>query len=205
MNLTRPHPHIFHLQFPSRPGILGDVDMAFHFLRFQEHYESPGFKSTVFTWPQYVVWYKQVRGSFSYPWDWAGYNFPGTILRPFREGRFDPLTRREKALLLALKDVGDQDYVIGTYEDYADSVDHELAHAFWHLDPAYRAEVEAVLQGGDYTTQKAALAEGDGYDPMVFMDEIQACAVEGGDEYAPDKSRRERIRAIFKQKTGKTE
>ncbi len=201
-DLTHPYPHIFHLHFPHHPSLLGEVDMAFHFLRFQEHYESPGFKGTVFTWAQYVAWYKQARGSFSYPWDWAGFNFPGHILRPFREGRFDPLTRREKALLQVLEAVTDQDYVIGTHEDFADSLDHELAHAFWHLDPAYRAAVEAVLQGGDYRRQEAALAEGSGYDPVVFLDEIQACAVEGARDCAPDKGRRKRIREIFRARCG---
>jgi hypothetical protein len=176
--------------------------MAFHFLRFQEHYESPGFKGTIFTWAQYVAWYKKARGSFSYPWDWAGYNFPGHILRPFREGQFDPLTHREKALLLTLEAVGDQDYVIGTHEDFEDSLDHELAHAFWHLDPDYRSAVEAVLQDGDYRLQMQALAEGDGYDPAVFMDEIQACAVEGADSFAPDEGRRTKIKAIFEARCG---
>lgn len=178
--------------------MLGDVDMAFHFLRFQEHYESPGFKGTVFSWGDYVAWYKRARGSFSYPWDWSGFNFPGYILRPFREGAFNPLTRREKALLQVLAAVDDRDYVIGTFEADQSSVDHELAHAFWHLDPAYRSSVEGILEGADLAPQKLALAEGDGYDPTVFLDEIQACAVEGHREFAPDAGRRAKIRSVFR-------
>ena len=196
--LLRPYPHVFHVIFPDRPGVLGDVDMAFHFLRFQEHYEGPGFKGTVFTWRQYVAWYKSVRGSFSYPYDWAGFNFPGATLRPFRQGAFSPLTRRETALLEGLHQVNDEDYVIGTFASDTESVEHELAHAFWHLDPRYRSGVEAILAGGDYRSQMAALAEGDGYDSSVFLDEIQACAVEGGQDYSPDQARRQQIRALFK-------
>lgn len=198
-----PYPHIFHLQFPETDSTLGDVDMAFHFLRFQEHYESPRFKGSIFSWAQYVAWYKDARGSFSYPYDWAGYNFPGHILTPFRQGAFDPLTRREKAMLKALEGVTDQDYVIGSMGSDLESLRHELAHAFWHLDADYRARVQAVLAGGDYRRQEAALAEGDGYDPSVFQDEIQACAVEGYDETAPDAERRKKIRVIFEERRGR--
>ena len=202
--LSQPYPHIIHLQFSEMDSILGDVDMAFHFLRFQEHYESPRFKGTIFTWAQYVAWYKSARGSFSYPFDWAGYNFPGHILTPFRQGAFDPLTRREQAMLKALEGVTDQDYVIGSLGSDLGSLKHELAHAFWHLDADYRSQVQAVLAGGDYRSQEAALAEGDGYDPSVFQDEIQACAVEGYRETAPDAERRKKIRAIFKERQART-
>jgi hypothetical protein len=203
VKIARPYPHIFHLSAPRLPGILGEVDLAFHFLRFQEHYESPRFKGSVFSWGAYVAWYKQARGSFSYPWDWSGFNFPGQTLGPFRRGAFDPLTRREKALLTLLAGVTDQDYVIATFEDDKGSLDHELAHAFWHLDPAYRAAIEAILAGADHARQKAALAEGDGYDPAVFLDEIQACAVQGHRDFAPDKGRRAQIRALFKARCAK--
>lgn len=197
--LSRPYQGVFHVQFPNSPGLLGDVDMAFHFLRYQEHYESPGFKGTVFTWAAYVVWYKKVRGEFSYPWDWGGYNFPGSILTPFRQGAFDPLTSREQALLAALKDVGPQDYVIGTYEGDTEGLAHELAHAFWFLDGDYQREVRGILKGGDYALQEKALAAGEGYDPQVFLDEIQACAVDGAPEHAPDEARAWAIREVFQR------
>jgi hypothetical protein len=195
--IQHPLPGVWHLVFPERPGSMGLVDMAFHFLRFQEHYESPGFKGTVFGWAAYVRWYRLQRGSFSYPSDWNGFNIPGSMLRPFREGSFDPLTRREKVLLQALSEVRDDDYVIGTQEGDAGSLDHELAHALWHMDPRYRREVEAILEGGDYSRQEAALGEGSGYDPLVFRDEIQACAVDGHEDYAPDQGRSAAVRRLF--------
>ena len=173
------------------------MDLAFHFLRFQEHYESPGFKGTVFSWAQYVAWYKRARGAFSYADDWGGFNFPGVVLAPFRAGAFDPLTRRERALLAALAAVGPQDYVIGTHDEDPEALAHELAHAFWHLDPAYRARAQAILAGGDYRRQQARLALGEGYDPMVYDDEIQACAIDGDVACAPDAARCGALRALF--------
>ena len=195
--VSRPCAGVFHVQFAPRPGLLGEVDLAFHFLRFQEHYESPGFKGRVFTWAQYVAWYRAVRGVFSYPWDWDGYNFPGHILEPFRNGDFDPLTQRERALLEALNGVGPSDYVIGTWTGDPAAVDHELAHACWALDRGYQDRVRAVLAGGDYGKQRDALGAGEAYDPEVFLDEIQACGVEGYEDYAPDEGRRGLIREAF--------
>jgi hypothetical protein len=195
--VTQPYRGLYHVVFPLRPGRVGEVDLAFHFMRFQEHYESPGFKGTLFSWAQYVAWYKRVRGAFSYADDWGGFNLPGTILTPFRQGAFDPLTRRERALLQALAAVRPQDYVIGTLDDDPEALAHELAHAFWHLDGAYRAQAQAILAGGDYTRQHARLAEGEGYDPMVYDDEIQACAVDGDGEVAPDAARCQALRGLF--------
>lgn len=196
-SVHQPLAGVWHVEFPDRQGLLGLVDLPFHFLRFQEHYESPGFKGTVFSWAQYVAWYRQQRGSFSYPSDWSGFNFPGHILTPFRKGDFDPLTPREQALLEALKEVRDQDYVIGTSASDPGSLNHELAHALWHLDPDYRRQVEAILEGGDYSSQEAALSEGNGYDAGVFRDEIQACAVDGFEDYGPDETRAVAIRGYF--------
>jgi len=195
-NVVQPFAGVFYVRFPQRPGLLGEVDLAFHFLRFQEHYESPGFKGRVFSWAQYVAWYRQVRGYFSYPWDWAGYNFPGRMLEPFRSGAFDPLTRRERALLDALAQVRPGDYVIGTLDQDAGALQHELAHACFELDPLYRERVLAALAGGDYSRQAESLAEGEGYDPQVHLDEIQAHAVEGG-ELGPGARRSALIREAF--------
>jgi hypothetical protein len=196
-SVTQPYQGLYHVVFPLHGGIAGEVDLAFHFLRFQEHYESPGFKGTVFTWAQYVAWYKQVRGAFTYADDWGGFNIPGAILTPFRQGAFNPLTRREQALLRALSAVRPQDYVIGTHAEDPEALAHELAHAFWHLDPAYRAAAQAILAGGDHRRQHALLAIGEGYDPMVYDDEMQACAVDGDRDYAPDPRRSAAIRSLF--------
>jgi hypothetical protein len=195
--VKRPAQGVWWLHFKSGEGLVRQVDPAFHLLRFQEHYESPGFKGQVFSWAQYVAWYKVQRGRFSYPWDWAGYNFPGHILTPFRRGDFNPLTRREQAVLAALAEVGEDGYVIATQGRDPQARQHELAHAFWHLDPPYQAQVRAILEGGDYRRQEARLAEGNGYDPSVFLDEIQACAVAGDRHASPGPRRAKAIGRAF--------
>ena len=69
------------------------------FIRFQEHYENPHFKNQIFTLGQIRSWYSNTYGADTYQNDWSGFNFPSIILKPFREGLFDPLTDEEKALL----------------------------------------------------------------------------------------------------------
>jgi hypothetical protein len=171
--------------------------MAFHFLRFQEHYESPGFKGRIFTWAEYVRWYRSVRGAFTYAEDWGGFNFPGAVLEPFRRGAFAPLTPRENSVLRVLSDVRPWAYVIGTWAGDEAALRHELAHAVWHLEPEYRNRVRAILADADLSRQCALLAEGEGYDASVYLDEIQACAIEGAEECAPDLGRRKAILEAF--------
>jgi hypothetical protein len=174
--LSRPYPGVILLSFRRRQT------MALTLLRFQEHYESPRFKGTVFTLAQYKQWYTSVRGSFSYADDWAGFNFPDPILEPFKAGRFNPLTPAEREVLKALAGQKGRFYVIATAQGNARALEHELAHAFYYLLPAYRRRSLAIQKGGDFSDLIERLKEGEGYDPMVFKDEIQAILAEKGAE-----------------------
>ena len=156
--------------------------MALTLLRFQEHYESPRFKGTVFSLDQYKAWYRSVRGSFSYAEDWAGFNFPDPILKPFRAGLFDPLSPAEEQILEALEGQRGRFYVIASAQGNQRALEHELAHAFYYLSPAYRRRSLALQKGRDFSALIERLKEGDGYDPMVFQDEIQAILAEKGAE-----------------------
>jgi hypothetical protein len=172
--LSLPYPGVVLLAFKQRRK------MALTLLRFQEHYESPKFKGTVFTLAEYKAWYRSVRGSFSYADDWAGFNFPDPILKPFRAGRFDPLTSAEREVLEALARQKGRFYVIATAQGNQRALEHELAHAFYYLRPAYRRRSLANQKGGDFSDLIERLKEGEGYDPMVFQDEIQAILAEKG-------------------------
>src|SRR5882757_828898 len=69
------------------------------FLRVQEHYESPEFHGRIFSLEQYMDWYAEQYGNFTYYQDWSGFNVPSTAFAPFYAGAFDPLTRKERRLL----------------------------------------------------------------------------------------------------------
>jgi len=109
------------------------------FLRIQEHYESPHFHGRIFSLEQYMDWYAKRYGNFTYYQDWAGFNVPSTAFQQFYEGKFNPLSEKEKQLLRLFKDVRERFYVIGIYDSGAkDSLTHELAHALFFVDDSYR-------------------------------------------------------------------
>jgi hypothetical protein len=146
------------------------------FLRVQEHYESPRFHGRVFSLEQYMDWYAAEHGNFTYYQDWSGFNVPSTALRPFHEGKFDPLSEKEKRLLGLFKAVREPFYVIGVYGRAAHSLTHELAHALFFTDADYRHAVREAM--GDYDTRALEAEIRDaGYADHVIPDETQAYLV----------------------------
>ena len=156
------------------------------FLRFQEHYESPKFKGKIFTLPEFKKWYiansenGKKTGKFTYFSDWDGFNIPSSVLKPFYEGKFDPLSRKEKAMLRTFEKVqSPKFYVIGTQIGADPSyLDHEVAHGLYFANEEYHGEARRVLEWMD---QDARGAVGKylsnlnaGYDESVFDDETQA-------------------------------
>jgi hypothetical protein len=76
-------PRIFLFEFKDY------YNLAMHFLRYQEFYESPSakFRGKAFSIFEYMNWYqkKYGKGIFSYPKDWIGYNMPESIIRQVKE------------------------------------------------------------------------------------------------------------------------
>jgi hypothetical protein len=176
------------------------------FLRIQEHYESPRFHGRFFSLEQYMDWYAARYGNFTYYQDWSGFNVPSTAFQPFYEGKFDPLSEKEKQLLRLFKDLRERFYVIGVYDSGAkDSLTHELAHALFFIDDAYRKAVHEVMRGYDTAKLASQIAES-GYAKHVIPDEIQAYIVAPSGKLgaAPAlKPLRQKLRALFRQHSKK--
>lgn len=70
-------PHVYQLHFDSA------YDLAMHFVRMQEYYESPKFRKQIFTLVEYMAWYSKEhgKGAFTYPKDWTGFNVPSDVAR----------------------------------------------------------------------------------------------------------------------------
>lgn len=156
--------------------------LAQTFMRFQEYYESPKFKNTIFTIGQFKKWYSETYGSDSYHNDWTGFNFPSYVLIPFRQGLFDPLTTLEQELLNLFKYRHDNFYIIGANDDAV--IRHELSHALFaqnhqykikvnHLCKTYKKKLKIIK---DYILDK-------GYHPDVINDEIQAYITDNDDKF----------------------
>ncbi len=166
-------------------------DLAATFLRFQEHYESPKFRGTIFTFEEYKQWYianspnGKATGRFTYYNDWVGFNIPSEILNPFYQGVFDPLSEMEKMFLEAFNDRRGKElfYVIGTYgKTEISTLKHEVAHGLFYTRPEYKTAVLAILDeipAKERDGIMSILANSIGYHPSVFDDETHAYILAG--------------------------
>ena len=148
--------------------------MTSTFLRFQEHYESPKFHGKIFTLEEFMDWYAAERGKFSYFEDWGGFNIPGRVFAPFSAGKFDPLTRKEAALLKMFRGVSGDFYVIGSVGGDLEGMLHEIIHGMFYLFPEYRRDAVRCLRGLDDKHIRERLLKMDGYDKSVLDDEVNA-------------------------------
>lgn len=149
-------------------------ELASTFLRMQEYYESPKFQGQYIDLEEYMDWYAQEYGNFTYTSDWNGFNVPGNIVRKFYK-EHTPLMRKEKAMYDLIKDwvEGDEDfYVIGIWK--ADNtLDHEFSHAFFYLNTSYKAQQKVALRNlpTEFRERCDANLKEKGYHPSVFEDE----------------------------------
>lgn len=176
-------PQIVHIKAPDAKILASAM------CRFQEHYESPfpEIRNQIFTLGQLRAMGSRhcpgiytYEGGITFDADWSGYNFPSHILDPFIKGLFDPLTDFEQDVVNMLKCKQGKFYVIGTYgteedDDPSGSLDHEICHALYYIDDAYRHEVDASLK--KYTNNLKPLKKmliDWGYDHSVLDDECHA-------------------------------
>ena len=152
--------------------------LASTFLRIQEHYESNRFRGRVFSLEDYMDWYAEQFGAFTYYEDWTGFNVPSSAFDAFYSGRFDPLLRKEQRLLRLFAKIRKPFYVIGLFDER--DLMHELAHALFFLQRDYRREVRAALREHNTARISRRLASL-GYHRSVLGDEVHAYVLAGLD------------------------
>ncbi len=192
--------NIFLLRFSDQQ------EQAKTFLRFQEHYESPEFRGKIFSLDEFKDWYTKIKGAFSYYTDWIGFNFPSEILKPFRDGAFDPLSEQEKQVLELFKDTKDPFYVIsvwniGEKDEMTYLLKHEIAHGFFYTRPEYKEEAQKILSKYDLGELKEWLRGRGGYHESVIEDECHAFGLTGTKSLTvqiPTKMREE-LEALFQR------
>lgn len=176
MHLEEVHNDILHVSFAT------NKDLAYTFMRFQEHYENPQFKGRTFTKDEFILWYVGKNDKFDY-YEWDGFNVPGHIFNTFYEGNFDPLDEKEQEMLKLLSPYKHRRfYVIGTCASNT-SFNHEIAHALFYTFKDYKKNVMEILSSIDKRErQKINKVLLDvGYDKEFFDDETQAYLVGGLD------------------------
>ena len=171
--------------------IIGDSakELGMAFLRIQEYYESVKFKGKIFSVDEFKEWWVKKSslgknaGRFSYCRYFDGFNIPSKALKPFYEGKFNPLTKWEEMLLTQLEKIREKKfYIIGTRKKADTSIlKHEIAHSFFSKFPEYRVKVRRALNKLDSKSKKKLdkyLKEID-YHPSVFEDERHAYLLAG--------------------------
>jgi len=175
--------NIYHAKFNSQ------YDITSTLVRIQEFYESPfpNIKGQVFTLDQFMDEYSRDKGRFTYFTDWVGFNIPSHVIENFFELYKYQLRYKEQQLLNKINWLFDSKYstvdyrwyLIATYDEDKDNditLDHEIAHGLWYLNPIYRNEMlENIdnLPSKMIDTLSESLLE-EGYDNIVLDDEAQA-------------------------------
>lgn len=178
IEITEIVPHVYHLEFTSR------YNLAMHFIRFQEYYESPKYHKRFFSLVDYMEWYSaKYDGNFSYPTDWSGFNVPSRSLLPFISTPSpipDP-NKYDKYMCNLIKAINEKEkgnpfYFIGTRKGDTSTLRHELSHAWYTVDPEYREKADKLLEQMDQEKRKKAreVLEATEYHPTVIDDEIVA-------------------------------
>jgi len=197
MDVKEVLPSVYHVYFAKQK------DMAKTFLRFSEYGESPEFKGKIFTLEEFSEWYVEhyEAEKFTYYEDWLGFNVPSYILTPFYDGKFDPLSDREKKLLKTFEDKREEIfYIVGTYGE-SEEYKHELAHALFAINPYYRMDVISTMKQltGEENKSLEDFLDDKGYHPDVYQDEIHAYLIDNMPGFKEDKIATENMERISKK------
>lgn len=163
---------IYLLQFEDR------YTMTATFMRFEEYYESPKFSGKMFSHEEFMDWYAKEHGTFTYFDDWGGFNVPSIALKPFYEGKFDPLTKKEIKFLDLFKDVKGEFYIIGVCRKETGTIRHEFVHALYWLNPEYQTQVKRIIRKFDIKKIRKRLLKL-GYGRRLLIDEINTYVLTG--------------------------
>jgi hypothetical protein len=178
------------------PGIFAVImndsyQRAMLFLRSQEHYESsfPEIRGKHFDIFDFMDRYRRHynSGTFTYPKDWSGFNVPGQVVEKCtkhvldaRNGLFP--TPYDYIMKSILDEVKEQNkgkkrfYLIGVDKLNSKTMDHEIAHGLFYVDPKYKAGAMKLVRSLKKTTysQLSKIILDMGYCKEVVDDEIQA-------------------------------
>jgi hypothetical protein len=185
-------PRIFLFEFKSH------YDMCMYFLRYQEFYESPSpkFRNKSFTIFEFMRWYslKYGKGSFTYPYDWDGFNIPGEIIGKvwdlgIEDKNFYDVEMHEAWQECKAKADGKKFYIIGVVRGNK-ALSHEIAHGLFYLHSEYKKEMTRLVKDMDPIIRHTVNVNLKrlGYTPKVYIDEAQAYMATGlSESFGQDK------------------
>ncbi len=169
--------------------------LSFAFMRLSEHYESQSerFRNNVFSREEFKDWFgAENDGNFTYYDNWGGFNIPGHSFLSFLKAGFSDLLPIEKFLIEKISkhstNRSEEFYIIGIDNSEDQSfLDHELAHAIYHLNSDYNSEINTVLSKIPVDQQDIlnSLLTSYGYTKQVLMDETHAFLLQIDEYFEP--------------------
>lgn len=158
-------------------------DLTMTFCRVQEFYESPHkhIRGKKFKLLDFMREYSATSGCFTYPLDWGGFNVPGRVVDKLYDLGIDDYNEYDRIIecihLKINSEVKPRNnyYLIGSNDDQA-TIQHEVCHALFTLDKAYKKSVLSLLKKLKRSTYNKALTglKNLGYGKHVMDDELQA-------------------------------
>lgn len=158
-------------------------DLAMHFLRYQESYESTStrFRNKSFKLLDFMEWYskKQGDGAFTYPTDWAGFNIPSAVVTGVHALGISDYNRYDERMRQISEQVVGGGYIIGAQDP--ETIQHELAHALFYTNSAYRGQACRLVREMPAAPRFNLVKELKrlGYAQNVHVDECQAYMATG--------------------------
>jgi len=160
-------------------------DLTMSFFRVEEYYESanPKLHQQAFTLETFIEEQMKSDGELDYFNYWTGFNVPGYIIEEWSNKINAEYYFREKQLIDIIRDrldVSRKYYVIGALENDTNTIDHEIAHALYYMNPEYNKEMGELISEfqsnytEDYNIMCSVLTNTRQYGNNVLFDEIQA-------------------------------
>lgn len=142
--------------------------------RFSHYYEDPDVAGKLLTRDELDA-HRIKKDGYVDMWKnkWAGSNMPDTTFAPFIDGRLTGLNAFETKLVNEVKDKTAPYYVVMTSDEGISARPHELAHAMYYTNDAYKSKAIMLINKWlPYLGEARVALTALGYANGVLVDEL---------------------------------
>lgn len=189
MQLIEIMPKVFYLAFENKKELTTTMCRA------QEYYESEyeHIRGHYFDWPTFIDTFSNDLGELNYFSYWSGFNIPSNVFKNWMRDFAHDFSAKEKALITLLaKHVNletEKFYLIATEKGKVSTIQHEIAHALYHLDENYKIKMDSLSALLPESLMKTFWKKLNdlGYADNVVADEFQAYLATSDEAYMQER------------------
>lgn len=176
MQLIEIMPKVFYLAFENKKELTTTMCRA------QEYYESEHdhIRGHYFDWPTFIDTFSNDKGELNYFSYWSGFNIPSNVFKNWMKDFAHDFSPKEKELIALISEHVDlkneKFYLIATEKGKVSTIQHEIAHALYHLDDNYKEKMDGFSAQLPKDLMKTFWEKLNalGYGDNVVHDEFQA-------------------------------